>query len=507
MDGNWIAAASAGRKHAKENTLRRGKTGPIRGFLFIVTMVFAFCALPVTARAELNDSLWHACRYTSSGARPSGLNELWDMNGESGYVVKGPGDLTISWRNGVPARMLYLAWRGLPAPFTLTQFALDGTKISAISGETWELNQLYKISPEARSISITSQEDMDLCSALVYGPNILPKNYHPWNPTPEKLDYLVIATHPDDDILFLGAIVPILGVTRGLSGTILYTATRGIRYRCDEALNGAWAMGLRNHPLFAGFPNLLPKEQYRREKEFSVDALTAYYVTILRRYKPEVVVTQDENGEYGHWQHIYVSQAVQNAVSLAADASYDPASAAEFGTFQVKKLYLHLYQENKLTLNVYQPLPALGGRNVMEVATTAYAEHKSQVKIDHYQVRNDGFYRLSDFGLAFSAVGADTGKNDLVEHIEPSDLSNYVPSASIVAPTPAPTPADTPEEQEHTEPFANPGDTPGRRTLLAGLTAAAALTAVGAAYLVIRARKKRQNAGLQNRTCNMYKQK
>ncbi|MEA4938239.1 MAG: PIG-L family deacetylase [Christensenella sp.] len=471
--------------------MRQGKAGPIRDLLLILAMMLALSALPVSARAELNDSLWHGCRYTSSGGRPSGLNELWDMNAESGYVVKGPGDVTISWRKSVPARMLYLAWRTLPEPFTLTQFDQDGTQISSMPGETWELNQLYKISPEARSLSITSQTDMDLCSALVYGPNMLPKSYHPWKPTPEKLDYLVIATHPDDDILFLGAIVPILGVTRGLNGTILYTATRSIRYRCDEALNGAWAMGLRNHPLFAGFPNLLPKEQYRRGKEFSVDALTAYYVSVLRRYKPEVVVTQDENGEYGHWQHINVSRAVQNAVSLAADATYDPTSAAEYGTFQVKKLYLHLYPENKLTLNVYRPLPALGGRNVIEVATAAFAEHKSQVKVDHYRVRNDGFYRLSDFGLAFSAVGADTGKNDLLEHIDPSNLSNYVASASIAPPSPAPTLEGAPKEQEHTEPFANPGDASGRRALQIGLTAGAVLAAAIGAYLAIRGRKKR----------------
>ena len=475
----------------KENTLRRGKTELIRGILLILAMVFALSALPVSARAELNDSLWHACRYTCSGARPSGLNELWDMNAESGYIVKGPGDLTISWRNGVPARMLYLAWRTLPEPFVVRQYAGDGALIASQTGETWELNQLYKISPEARSVSIVSQTDMDLCSALVYGPNMIPKNYHPWNPTPEKLDYLVIATHPDDDILFLGAVVPLYGVTRGLSGTILYTATRGIRYRCDEALNGAWVMGLRNHPLFAGFANLLPKDQKRREQDFSVDSLTAYYVSVLRRYKPEVVVTQDEQGEYGHWQHMNVSRAVCNAVSLAADASYDPASAEQYGVFQVKKLYLHLYPQNKVTLNVYQPLPALGGRNVLEVDSAAFAEHKSQVKIDHYQVRNDGFYRLSDFGLYQSAVGEDTGTNDLFEHIDPSALSSYVPAATSTVPLPTATLAKTVEPQEHAKPFANSGDTPSRRMLLYGLTAGAVLAAALAVILLIHGRKKR----------------
>ncbi len=471
--------------------MRQGATKRTKGTLLLLALLLVWTQMPTQAHAELNDSLWHACRYTCSGARPSGLNELWDMNAESGYVVKGPGDLTISWRNGVPARMFYLAWRTLPEPFVVRQYAGDGTLLSSQTGETWELNQLYKLSPQARSISIVSQTDMDLCSALVYGPDLLPKNYHPWNPTPEKLDYLVIATHPDDDILFLGAVVPLYGVTRGLSGTILYTATRGIRYRCDEALNGAWVMGLRNHPLFAGFPNLLPKDQKRREQDFSVDSLTSYYVSVLRRYKPEVVVTHDEQGEYGHWQHMNVTRAVCNAVSLAADASYDPASAEQYGVFQVKKLYLHLYPQNKVTLNVYQPLPALGGRNVLEVDTAAFAEHKSQVKIDHYQVRNDGFYRISDFGLYQSAVGDDTGMNDLFEHIDPSALSNFVPAASSASPLPAATPEETAEPQEHAKPFANTGDTPGRRMLLVGLTAGAILTATVGVILLIRWRKKR----------------
>ena len=402
--------------------------------LLLLCLLLAWTMVPARAHAEVNDSLWHACRYTCSGGRPSGLCELWDMNAESGYVVKGPGDLTIAWRNGVPARSLYLAWRTLPQPFTLTQYAGDGTELNICAGETWQLNQLYKLSPKTRSVTIASNSDMDLCSALVYGPDKLPENYHPWKPTPEKLDYLVIATHPDDDVLFMGAIVPLYGVTRGLSGTIVYTATRGIRYRCDEALNGAWAMGLRNHPLFAGFPNLLPKEQYRRGKEFSVDALTAYYVSILRRYKPEVVVTHDERGEYGHWQHINVSRAVRDAVSLAADASFDPASAAQYGVFQVKKLYLHLYPEQRITLDVYRPLPAFGGRTAMDVASAAFAEHKSQVKVDHYRVSNDGFYRLSDFGLCCSTVGPDSGKNDLFEHIDACLLSNYIPPAPSDSP-------------------------------------------------------------------------
>lgn len=469
------------------------KRGIAKGSLLFLTALFVFALFPGGTRAEENDSLWRKCSYTSSDGNPKGLCELWDMNAESGYCIKGPGELTVNWRDGVPARMLYLAWRTLPEPFVLTQRAGDGLVLKMDSGETWQMNQLYKLNPEARSVTLSSGANMDLCSVLVYGPGILPKNYHPWRPTPEKLDYLVIATHPDDDVLFLGAIVPLYGVSRELNGTILYTATRGIRYRCDEALNGAWVMGLRNHPIFAGFPNILPKEQKQREKEFSVEKLTAYYVRVLRQYRPEVVVTQDEKGEYGHWQHINVSQAVRDAVALAADASYDPASAAQYGAFQVKKLYLHLYPEQKVTLDVYRPLSAFGGKDVLEIATAAFAEHRSQVKVDHYRVSNDGFYRLSDFGLCYSAVGDDTGKNDLFEHVDARILSNYVPSVSSGSPLSTPLLsgdlASAPVTARYTKEFMPRGDSFGRRMLLLGLTAGAILAAAGAVVLAIRMRK------------------
>ena len=202
----------------------------------------------------------------------------------------------------------------------------------------------------------------------------------------------------DDDVLFLGAIVPIYGVTRGLSGTILYTATRGIRYRCDEALNGAWEMGLRNHPLFAGFANLLPKAAKKSGKR-NFPLKNSRSITFefcagigrrssLRRTKKANTGT----GSISMFRRRYATRFL-----FAADASYDPASAERYGAFQVKKLYLHLYPEQKLTLDVYRPLPAFGGKNVLEIAAAAFAEHESQVKVDHYRVSNDGF--LPAFGL------------------------------------------------------------------------------------------------------------
>ena len=58
----------------------------------------------------------------------------------------------------------------------------------------------------------------------------------------------------------------------------------------------------------------------------------------------------------------------------------------------------------------------------MEIATAAFECHQSQMPSRH-AVRNEGVYSLSDFGLAYTAVGPDTpGVNDPFEHIDPETI-------------------------------------------------------------------------------------
>lgn len=397
----------------------------IKRWVLAICIFLVFATFPLQARAEENGILSRSCEYTTTNRSREGLREIWDANSSSDYIVKGPGELIISWEDPTPAKRLYVEWKMLPKDFTITQYRKDGSVVKTAAGETYQLNQLYAISEDTRKISLSSQTDMDICTAVVYGPDTIPKDYHPWKATPAKLDYLMIVAHPDDDVIFMGAIVPTYGVERGLNGTIVYTCSSNIRYRCNEALNGAWAMGLRNHPIFADFPDILPSQREQRESLFTVKELTNYYVRIIRQYKPEVVISHDTEGEYGHWQHKYVAEAVCAAVSLAADDTYDPESVGQYGVFQVKKLYLHLYPENKIKLDVTSPLAAFGNKNIVEISNAAFQEHVSQADASHLNDSHDGVYSLSDYGLYFSSVGADQSGNDMFEHIDPESLSNY----------------------------------------------------------------------------------
>ena len=143
-----------------------------------------------------------------------------------------------------------------------------------------------------------------------------------------------------------------------------------------------------------------------------------------------MVVTHDLDGEYGHPQHKMVADAACEAFEAAADAGRFPESAAQYGTWDVKKLYVHLYgtEENQVIFDWTVPLESLDGQTPNERAEDAYAMHKTQVgqgRKSHgvfvpcsgaeYGVKR---YPNNKFGLYATRVGPDTGHDDMLENIE-----------------------------------------------------------------------------------------
>ena len=141
-----------------------------------------------------------------------------------------------------------------------------------------------------------------------------------------------------------------------------------------------------------------------------------WYVSILRRVKPEVVLTQDFNGEYGHAAHQITAYMTVKCIEYAADPTYDAKSFDAYGAWQVKKMYAHLYPENQIVMDWHQPLSAFGGKTGLEVAKDALWCHVSQRALT-YQMLEEGPYDCRLFGLYFTAVGPDVAKNDFFENI------------------------------------------------------------------------------------------
>lgn len=171
------------------------------------------------------------------------------------------------------------------------------------------------------------------------------------------LKLLCVLAHPDDETFGLGSVLA--KYSREGVETYLITATRGergwatathpgfaevARIRTKELEDAAAILGLH----YGTFLNYIDGDLDKADPHEAVGQI----VREVRRVRPQVVVTFDPFGNYGHPDHIAISQLTSSALVLAADASYtDPANQPPH---RVSKLYyladtqplLDLYQQH-----------------------------------------------------------------------------------------------------------------------------------------------------------------
>jgi LmbE family N-acetylglucosaminyl deacetylase len=155
---------------------------------------------------------------------------------------------------------------------------------------------------------------------------------------------MCILAHPDDESLATGGILAYYS-SAGVA-TALICATRGEcgwtgaaeeypgpaalgQIRAGELRDAAGVLGLRELHLL----DYLDGELDRARPTQVVGRLVAQ----IRRFRPQVVVTFDPFGYYGHPDHIAISQWTTAAISAAADPSSEHAPM--LATHQVAKLY------------------------------------------------------------------------------------------------------------------------------------------------------------------------
>lgn len=132
------------------------------------------------------------------------------------------------------------------------------------------------------------------------------------------------------------------------------------------------------------------------------------------------MVGHDLEGEYGNAGHKVNAYYLVTAVEAAADESKYPESAKQYGAWNAPKLYLHLYEENEIILDVNVVLENdPEGRTPFEIAADAFKCHASQIGYGFRVQQNE--WRANDcrpFGLYRTLVGYDTTA-DIMENIDP----------------------------------------------------------------------------------------
>lgn len=345
--------------------------------------------------------------------------------------IKGPWVVISSDK---PIYGLYLCFRQMPETYVIQKANGDDWVTVAEGGEPryhhvfFELDGLKKI----RILStMEKKQAMGFNEIYAFGAGEVPDWVQRWEEPVEKADLLFLVAHPDDELLFTGGAIPTYAVEKGRNVAVAYLSFSNTTRR-SEALNGLWAMGIRNYPVFGPFSDRYAKTGKAKDayKEAGGKQKVLDWVNELyRRFRPEVVVTHAEDGEYGHPQHKMVADAAKECFALAADPVQSPESYQAYGTWQVKKLYLHLYGEgaDQTVLDWDQPLSAFNGKTGAELAAEAFALHVTQKgmgtkirgKFVEFTVEDTGrkMFPYDHFGLQSTTVGPDEAKNDFLEHI------------------------------------------------------------------------------------------
>lgn len=408
----------------------------------IALLTLLALSLSVAFAAEAND-ITEDCKFKvcSSGRKYTLMTDkkytsYWESN-----KIKTPW-IAITAPEGKPIAGLYVCFGNMPESWEI-QTSDDGKDwFTAVPGDTRFLHAYVALPQPAQHVrlAVTSEKKtaLRINDLFVLSEGDLPDWVQVWQPTEEKADILFLSTHPDDELIFFGGAIPTYAVEQQRKVVVAYF-TRSNTTRSSELLNGLWHMGVRTYPVIGNFKDSYAKNLKAAYKSAGgKDKVNEWIVVLYRQYKPEVVVTQDTNGEYGHKQHMMIADAAQNCIALAANEDEFTASTIAYGTWQVKKLYLHLYPENQITFDWTVPLKSMNGATGIELAEEAYTLHKTQASSGMSVTETGTKYDNRVFGLAFTTVGEDVRKDDFLENIYDAPGS-YDAAANNVEATPAPT--------------------------------------------------------------------
>lgn len=430
-----------------------------RSILLFITIILIINIIPFTANAE--DT---AADYTGTSINAVGFDYpqyLTDEKEKTYADSEGYEYATIELSNPEGISQVYVVFDKICSEWAIVEPKSGKEYIVGKNNFLHEYIDVTKLfGKELKTLVLRFKSSAYVAEVYGFTKGTLPEWVQQWETPLEKADILLLSSHSDDEQLFFAGILPYYAGERKVQVQVVYLINHFDTHdRPHEQLNGLWAVGVKNYPIISEFPDLYSESlngaiSAFEKKGFTYDDFTSYIVENIRRFKPQVLITHDIKGEYGHGTHIYCTDVVINSIEKTNDPAFCPESVEKWGVWDVSKTYLHLYGENTITMNWDVPLSAFDGKTAFEMTVEGFSHHKSQ----HWTWFNDWIhgkesapitkasqiksYSPCKYGLYRTTVGSDTVGGDFLENIIP--YKDQTPPET----TPPETEAETTEKTE-----------------------------------------------------------
>ncbi len=226
---------------------------------------------------------------------------------------------------------------------------------------------------------------------------------------PEKTLLSVLA-HPDDETFGMGGTlalyarrevdVHLICATRGELGDIDPEYTERIKsaacLRTQELRCAAEVLGIDELHFLnyrdSGMPGSEANQHPKALAAQPVEQVAQEVAHLIRKIKPDVVITFDPIGGYRHPDHIAIQQATVKAFVLAGDQNFvDPE---QLPPFQPEKLYFHTINRTFIKVGVWvlrligKDPRHFGRNNDIDLVSLTDVDFPTHVKIDYGPVRD-----------------------------------------------------------------------------------------------------------------------
>ena len=406
-----------------------------RILLPIITVLTVMILLTVSVSAD--EASYANARFDVRGF--SSPENVFDDSKATYSESYGTPKVTVSRDDSIGG--VYVIFDKVPSAWSIKNKADDVTVQCGTNGFLHEyvaIDSSYE--GDVTELELIFAEGTVVTEIYVFSKGDLPDWVQVWEPQLEKADLMLLPSHADDEQLFFAGVLPYYAVERGMKVQVVYLVNHNDTHeRPHELLDGLWTVGIRNYPEISNFPDLYSESTDRtvaknnalaayEQEGYTFEDFVEYITACIRRFKPIVLVSHDTNGEYGHGTHVVAADAIAEALKCSMNAAKYPESAEKYGKWIPDKVYLHLYPENPLTLDIDTPYDSLGGKTPFQVTQEGFRCHKTQLWTWFgewiYGTTADPItkatqiedYSPCKYGLFYSSVGPDKISRDFFEN-------------------------------------------------------------------------------------------